>query len=273
MTQPELSRAAELDVEWVFARDGAMTAMQAGKWWGGCSVPQAAAEELLRTLEITGGMACFLAPAHAAQISFALRAMRPEQALIVVLPGELDLAIALHCEDFADEIAAHRLWFAAGEAWADQLAALFRRHHGLVIPQQFIRTTLLVEDASAAMISAAQSVFSNEAKRRTDEMACLRSTRRASVAQRRVVIAAPMRFRLWEDASRVLGEVVREDATFEWGIVNFDDPLTASPMALAEAAGNSDAVITANLTRPDCASVLHPDVPLISWLTDRKSVV
>jgi len=40
-------------VEWLFARDGALTARENGKWWGGCPVPAKAAEELLRTLDIT----------------------------------------------------------------------------------------------------------------------------------------------------------------------------------------------------------------------------
>src|SRR4051812_34560819 len=56
--------------EFVFARDGALTALQDGKWWGGCSVPEKAAEELLQTLNITSPVACFLCPTHSAQIAF-----------------------------------------------------------------------------------------------------------------------------------------------------------------------------------------------------------
>src|SRR5687768_1986901 len=75
-TQPEVAPLLVAEVEWVFGRDGALTAQQGGKWWGGCSVPQAAAEELLRTLEITSAMACFLAPAHGAQVATALRRLK-----------------------------------------------------------------------------------------------------------------------------------------------------------------------------------------------------
>src|SRR5882672_5686669 len=67
--------------EWIFARDGALTAFETGIWWGGCSVPLKAAEELLNTLQITVSVACFLAPAHPAQIAFALRRLKCEQAV------------------------------------------------------------------------------------------------------------------------------------------------------------------------------------------------
>src|SRR4051812_36646301 len=115
-TQPELTalRSNEV-VEWVFARDGSLTALDRnGKWHGGCSVPHRAAEELLGSLEISANVACFLAPAHAAQIAIALDRLKAHQAVIAVVPEMGDLNIALHCDDFAKDIAAHRLWFVAG---------------------------------------------------------------------------------------------------------------------------------------------------------------
>src|SRR3954464_7968170 len=74
-TQSDLAEsiaAANCPVEWIFARDGTLTAFENGKWWCGCSVPAKAAEELLKTLQISATMACFLAPSHPAQIAFAL---------------------------------------------------------------------------------------------------------------------------------------------------------------------------------------------------------
>jgi len=76
-TQPNLVASRNLEnLKWTFARDGTLTALENGKWWGGCSVPAKAAEELLRPLQITASVACFLAPAHPAQILFALRRLK-----------------------------------------------------------------------------------------------------------------------------------------------------------------------------------------------------
>src|SRR5215212_6817318 len=55
-TQPQLI-ASEMKfskVDWLYARDGSLTALDENqKWWAACSVPARAAEELLRTLEIS----------------------------------------------------------------------------------------------------------------------------------------------------------------------------------------------------------------------------
>src|SRR3954471_5526676 len=86
-TQSDLAKSiAGIEVEWLFARDGTLSAIEDGKWWGGCSVPGRAAEELLRTLDITNAVACFLNPSHPAQLALALGRIRPEQAVIALLP-------------------------------------------------------------------------------------------------------------------------------------------------------------------------------------------
>src|SRR6266581_172687 len=164
-TQPDLAASfAHIgpDLEWVFARDGTLTALENGKWCGGCSVPSKAAEELLRTLHITAPVACFLAPSHAAQIAFALTQLGPEQAIIVIMPGVREIALALHCHDFSADISSHRLWFAAGEDWARQMSQILEANPGLPIPQQFIRTALLGEDVSGPLIATAQKIFTHE---------------------------------------------------------------------------------------------------------------
>jgi len=273
-TQEELAQSlvnAKLDVQWVFARDGALTAFENGKWWGGCSVPAKAAEELLRTLQITTSLACFLAPAHPAQLAFALRRLKAEQAIIALLPRFEDLILSLHCHDFSDDIIAHRLWFVGGDTWPAQLSELLRHNPGLPIPQQFVRTPLLSDDASAPLIAVAQRIFADELSHRSQRLSKLRETRLQSTSNDRphITLAAPMGFRLWDDCGGILQQLVASDSDFDWQIVNFDDPHSASPLALAQAAAKSDAVITANLPRADCGNFLHPQIPLISWLTTR----
>jgi hypothetical protein len=271
-TQAELAGSlAPMDagIEWVFGRDGSLTALEDQKWWGGCSVPLKAAEELLRTLEITAATACFLAPFHSAQIEIALRRLEPEQAVVALLPRFDDLRFILHCQDFSGDISAHRLWFTAGDQWPRDMLELFRSNRGLAIPQQFIRTILLSDETSTNLISTAQKIFSEEVNHRTLAISELRKTRsRQHVNKRkRITLAAPMRFRLWDDAGGILRRTIADDSTFDWTVIDFDDPLHASPSALAHAAVESDAILAANLTRAHCAQFLHPEIPLISWLT------
>lgn len=256
-------------IEWVFARDGALTALEDQKWWGGCSVPLKAAEELLRTLEITASTACFLVPSHWGQIETALRRLKPEQAVVALVGRFDDLRLMLQCRDFANDISAHRLWFCAGDAWAAQMAGLFRSNHGLAIPQQFIRTALFSDETSTTLIATAQKIFSEEFNRRSLAISELRKTRsrQRGNKRKRITLAAPMRFRLWDDAGSILRKIMADDSSFEWTVINFDDPIHASPSALAHAAAESDVVVAANLTRAHCAQLLGPEIPLISWLT------
>src|SRR5437868_4179329 len=76
-------------------------------------------------------MSRFLAPAHAAQIAVALGRLKPHQAVIALLPELAELSIALCCQNFSKDIAAHRLWFVAGENWREQLSQLLCNNPGL----------------------------------------------------------------------------------------------------------------------------------------------
>jgi hypothetical protein len=270
--QPDLTAALaqiQPSVESIFARDGTLTALEKAKWWGGCSVPAKAAEELLKSLHITAAMACFLAPSHPAQIAFALDQLKPEQAIVAVVPHLNDLALSLHCQDFSIEISSHRLWFSAGKNWRQQIGQIFESNPGLAIPQQFIRTALLNDDASAPLIATAQKLFSDELSRRSNLLTQIRHRRPTITHRKRFTIASNMCFRLWDDAGAILQQLTGQLSDSDRTLINFDDPIHASPLALAEAAAESDAVIAANLTRADCSNFLQPDIPLITWLTTR----
>jgi hypothetical protein len=54
--------------------------------------------------------------------------------LIAVVPELEDLILMLACEAFDAEIAAGRLWFAAGEDWAGELGRLLAENDGLPTP-------------------------------------------------------------------------------------------------------------------------------------------
>lgn len=182
------------EVSWVFARDGSLTGMLAGeRWWAGCSLPVRAAQFMLRTLDIGGTVACFLSPAHAAQLRVALGLLERRQAIVAIVPEERTLSVMLHCDDFSREIIGHRLWFAAGEEWAEQLRRVFQEKPGLPTPAQFIRPILADSEIADRLIAPAQKVFSDMSSRQVERIQSLLRARTRPTCVRRVCLIAPSR--------------------------------------------------------------------------------
>ena len=276
-TQPELIESlndsdAEPEVEWVFGRDGALTARDACvRWLAGCSLPRRAAREMLRKLSVHGSVACFLTPPHAAQISVALEQMRPEQAVVALVPTADALEAMLRCENFADAIGAHRLWFVAGESWPAQLAKLYEEQRGLAPPAQFIRVPVSPDELIEPLVNEAQQVISQITIRRSERMQLLRARSWRKPAVTRLCVVAPTRFRLWNDLGHALVRAAREAAhagdDFTWTLYDADDPARGSPLALTETARQCSALLTANTARSDLPGVLPDEMPWITWVT------
>jgi hypothetical protein len=258
--------------------------MRDGRWIASCSVPCRAAQELLKTLDARGNVVCFLAPNHGAQVQVALERLRPEQSLIVALPQIDTLWLMLACCDLAAAIRAKRLWWVCGSDWPDQLARLLVDQPGLPTPQQFIRTAILGEEASRALIEQAQRVFAAENQRRAlASQECVGRWERRTTATGRVCVVAGSRFRLWADDGLALAgalnarvpnpqaPIPKSDAggarlsRFDW--LDVDDPCRASGLALARAAESCDGVVIANAGRGDLPAAIAPSMPLITWLT------
>lgn len=252
-------------VEWVFARDGALTCLDSSRrWFGGCSVPNRTAKSLLRKLELTGQTGCFLAPAHAEQLAVALDHLSPNQAVIAAFTSAGELWTALHCRNFADAIAVHRLWFLAGDDWAAQMESLLRDWPGLNPPTQLIRTGLLAEEVSKSMAAQAEAALQRDAAWRSAEIQrCISSS---GTAGDELALICPSRFRLWNDEATILAEILQESGRGV-RVIDPDDPANSSPLAVAQAARGCAAVVAANLTRPDLPRVIAPHVPLITWMT------
>jgi hypothetical protein len=126
------------NVAWAIARDGSLWARDgAGAWLGGCSVPLLAGRALLRSLPVEPGGHCLLSPAHAGLVAAARERVGPVAALFVIQP---DLALCraiLSADDIADDIAAGRAWFFAGDRWADAPSTTtpgWRRRRGSSAP-------------------------------------------------------------------------------------------------------------------------------------------
>lgn len=267
--QPDLAnRLREGDViqTWTFARDSYLTTRSDATWLSGCSVPLRTARRLLQKLDLTGTLGCFLNPNHAAQIRAALEKIQPIQALLAVIPDPANLRPLLHCDDFSAEIAAARLFFVTGSDWPDQMAALFERYPGLPLPQQFLRTSLLDDAEMNELSSEAQRIISLETSRRSEKMPEILSLAQTKPPTGRTIVLAGSRFNLSDLSNIALRQVLPEgDPSF--AAFDPDHPLTAGPLALAEAAADADALIAADLFRADLPNVVSERTAWITWIT------
>jgi hypothetical protein len=267
--QPELAGSldgAGVDVQWIFGRDSSLTAMQPGeRWWGDCSLPRRAGQFMFGTMEIHGVVACFLNPIHVAHVAVALERLEPQQAIVAIVPDPQTLWIMLHCRDFATEFRLHRLWWVAGGSWESDLAALFVQNSGLPTPSQFIRAISTENGPADALIEAAQRIFAEEGNRRSHAIRAAMAGWCRRKERQKLCVIAPSRFRLWNDAPTLLAGIAREmGASYEF---DSDDPASASPLALAQAAAGCDAVVAANLSRADLPDIVPDETQWMTWIT------
>jgi hypothetical protein len=263
---------AEL-LEWVFGRDGGLTARDAdGRWWADCSLPLRAARAMLKTLEPRGTVGCFLAPPLAAHVRVALDAAESNQAVLLVQPDVGSLRVLLQSEDFSRDIAAHRLWFACGDDWAGEMRRLFDERSGLPTPTQFIRLPGADAELIDGLIQGSQAVFGQVIAARAAEIRrrCA-EWKPGGRPPRRVCVVAGTRFRLWDDAGLVLRELTgdKSAAHVEWDILDPDDPASASSARLTELARECDDLITTNTSRADAPELVPLELPWLTWVTTR----
>ena len=257
--------------EWIFARDGSLTAMDSeGKWWGGCSVPLLAGESILKTLETVQTGSCLLVPVHAGLVRAARQRMGSWPVLFVVQPDLQIARMILSCHDFSDQIERHRFWMACGNDWSRQLRQLFDEHPGLATPTRFIRTKWTGDDVINPMITAAQDVFSAVLNERAGQLSSRQPSPKYSTDRCQVLLVGGSDFRLWDDAATVLHEQLSScPKSDELTIHRFDtdDALCGSPLALLDAAAACGSIVSANLCRADCNQIVSSEVPWITWVT------
>lgn len=270
LTQPriaEIATAISIDMEWLFGRDGSLTARDPlGKWWSGCSLPRRAAQAVLKPMDASGRVACFLSPVHAAQVRVALRTLGSHQALIALGTDEIALRVMLHCEDFSEAIAGHRLWLAWGRNWTQELDRLFDEYPGLAVPAQFIRATGADTSSADNLIPIAQPIFHTVSDRRADSIRLLREGWHPSADVRKVCVIAPSHFRLWDDSGTALAHALRDAEGLEIFKFDSDDPQSASSLALAAAASECDAIVAPGITRADLPDVIAREMPWVTWV-------
>ena len=168
-----------------------------------------AAAAMLASLKVTGHVVCLLAPPHAATVRVALDKIGPRTPIIVLVPDSRKLQVLLTCDDFSAEIREHRLWFASGPQWAEELERLLEDRPGLPTPSQFIRMPSADPAVVDPMIASAQAVFgscngSREEIVRARLVAWRLSTTPRDSLEPRLCIVTGRHFRLWDDAGAVL---------------------------------------------------------------------
>jgi hypothetical protein len=172
----------------------------------------------------------------------------------------------LHCDDFSDEIAAHRLWLAWGRNWTEELDQLFNQYPGFAVPAQFIRAGGADTSAADNLIPISQKIFHGVSERRSDEIRRRREGWRAGVNPRKVCVIAPSHFRLWDGSGTALAEVLRGTDELETADFDSDDPLSASSLALAAAASKCGAILAPGVARADLPDVAAREMPWITWV-------
>jgi hypothetical protein len=242
----------------------------AGGWWSGCSLPLRAGRAALKSLGTRGTLQCFLAPPSAGYVRAALERVDPTQGLLLIVPESRDLRVMLACDDFSAEIAAHRLWFAAGEAWAEELRQIFTDHPGLPTPVQFIRLPGHNAEILDPLIEKSQKIFSDVLAERARHVQSLRQGwRPTGQAARKLCVVTGGQFRLWDDAGFALSEAISRSAgpDVECAPLRADEPSNNSPVAVALAAAACDAIVAANFSRADSPELLSDRLPWITWVT------
>jgi hypothetical protein len=265
-----LLEQVQLDQQWIFARDGSLTAKHTdGRWWADCSIPMLAGRAMLKTLEPLQAGSCMLAPAHAGLVHAARERMGSSAVLFVAQSDPEIARMILSCHDFSDQIAKHRFWIFSGPDWANQLQSAFDRFPGLAIPTRFIRTTLTTDEAIAPLVAAAQEVFSAVLSDRTQQLASIQSQPPAVNDPRKILVICGSEFHLWDDGPTVLRDQLSALAADDLNLHCFDtdDALCGSPLALLQAARESGSVVSANLCRADCNHLIPTQLPWITWIT------
>jgi len=253
---------------WTIARDGALSARDAqGMWFDECSVPRRAAAEMLRSLSQPATTGCFVLPASAWLLDAALSILKPQQALIAIVPDLARLKTMLHCCDLSAAIAAHRVWFAAGRNWPAMLTAILAENPGLPVPHQFIRTVLTGEEESQPIMQLAQRIFAAETRRRAGIMEHALEAAPSPAGPLRLCVLGPSQFRLWDEAAETIVRAIESAGDAHCVRVDTDDPAAVSAAGLALAAANCHAVLTANAFRGELPPVVSPHIPLITWVT------
>ena len=147
------------DLEFVYSRDGVITARVLGEaWLNGCSVPRALADAHLASMDVTGQVACLLDPTFASHLAVGLEKLGERRVMIAIIPELRAMSEMLSCHDFSAAIATRRLIVLSGDHWPDQFAGVFESMPGLPLPTQLVRLRQCSPSVNRLMIPRVQQL-------------------------------------------------------------------------------------------------------------------
>lgn len=255
------------ELEWLFARDGALSARHIDRrWFNDISVPRRAAERMIKQLVVVGSTAVMLAPTHACQVRRALDLLAATQALIVIVPGESNAGVIVACEDFSADIKSGRLWLAVGPDWQEELKAILDGNDGLAAPQTMIRVPGL-NVATVELISRpCEVMLATHHKVQRQLVNMLHAKPRFPQRPVRKACLIVDSFKLWDSAGQLLNNAAAS-SSLTCVTVDASSSTQASDLRLARAADGCDVVVTANIGRAERPGVVPDSVPWITWVT------
>lgn len=253
------------EMEWLYARDGALTARHVDRqWFGDCSVPRRAAERLLAKFEINGTSAVMLAPSHAQQVRATLARATDRQAIVAVIPGEYDAGIIFACENFAAAIRSGRLLVVVGPDWNRQLDELLADRDGVAPATTMVRVPGINEAIVERMIKPCDTILSRHAQLHKQHLTLIHGKPRNEKKIERVAVVTGG-WRLWRDERTLLEGAACASA--EPVMIDIARPDTSSALSIARRAENCDALVMANVARADLPLLVPPTVPWVTLLT------
>jgi hypothetical protein len=262
-THPWLELPPDLrdGLEWVFARDGSLTAFSGGTGFlHGCSVPRQLAEQLFRGLELIGRVGCYPLPMTSHHLAVALERLQPSQALIAYLPEISQIDIFLGLNDFSRDIRSGRLYLASGSDAGAAVLEVLQAFPGLAIPSQFIRTP--VPDplpVEKAMREVQSSIAPLLAQRRQQAQAGVEAT----TPTHGLCFIAPLGFRWFDDGGRLLATLKTESDI----LLNPDQPACSSPEFVAVQAATRNILVVPDRSRGELPFPVSRLSTVVTWMT------
>lgn len=267
-----LARVQLPPAEWVYGRDGSLTARLAEGWLAGTGLPEAAAEQVMAGADATKPALCVVSPTHGQQVREILGRIGPSQTIIALWSDVTSAAWALRCVDFSADVRAGRLWIVVAdgpESAASALEALFEREAGLVVPTTLYRPGDAETPEAERLLNVARDALARAHADREARMQEAVARPTVSVTPERHLVLAPQRFELWADAPHHLLATLEAEGA-DLVAYDSDHPRQASLLALAQAVLGAKTVFSADTLRADFGKHLPADRPWVSWITRRR---
>jgi hypothetical protein len=131
----------------------------------------------------------------------------------------------------------------------------------------------LDDEEMSRLSSEAQTIISRETERRAEKMVAILQRGGKHPPADRTLVLAGSRLNLSDLSNMALRRALVGDGDDPAFVaLDPDNPLTASPLALAEAAAEADTLVAADLFRADLGGMVGAHIQWITWVTNGRIV-